>query len=68
MSPAKKWFLLMTVLAFASVISFFQINSYWADQNKFNGFFGFLGIGIVLGLGAIYCLLRVNKEAGGGAS
>jgi amino acid transporter len=57
----KKWFALMAVCGFASVISFFQINSYWADMNNFNGFFGWLGIGIVFGLAAIFCYTKVSK-------
>jgi hypothetical protein len=57
----KQWFAWMVVFAFASVISFFQINSYWADKNNFNGFFGWLGIGIVTGLAAIYGLSKVSK-------
>jgi len=65
MNLTRKWFGLMTVFAFGSVISFFQINSYWADQNNFNGFFGWLGIGIVLGLVAIFCLSKVMKYGGG---
>jgi len=67
---AKTWFGTMSVLAFISVLSFFQINSYWADQNNFNGFFGWLGIGIVTGLAAIYCLYKVtqNTDGGGGNS
>ena len=59
----KGWFALMVFFAFASVISFFQINSYWADQNNFNG--GWTIIGIVFGLIAAYCLHRVAKSAGG---
>jgi len=61
----RRWFGFMVVFAFASVISFFQINSYWADQNNFNGFFGFLGIGIVFGLAAVFCLMKVAKYGGG---
>jgi hypothetical protein len=57
----KKWFALMVIAVFTSVISFFQINSYWADKNNFNGFFGWLGIGIVFGIAAIYCLSKVSK-------
>jgi len=66
----KQWFALMSVLAFGSAISFFQINSYWADQHNFNGFFGWLGIGIALGLGAAFCLYKVSKNSntGGGSS
>lgn len=60
----KKWYLLMTVAAFISVISFFQINSFWADNHKFNGIAGWLGIGILFGLVAIYCLIMVNKKGG----
>ena len=59
----KKWFALMVVAAFVSIISFFQINSYWADKNNFNT--GFTVIGIVVGLFAAYCLYRVSKSGGG---
>jgi hypothetical protein len=62
----EKWFIFMTVFAFASVISFFQINSYWADKHHFNGFFGWLGLGIVFGLIAIFGLYKVNKTSSGG--
>jgi hypothetical protein len=61
----KTWFGLMTLFAFASVISFFQIDSYWADQNDFNGLFGWLGIGIVTGLVSILCLYNVSKNSTG---
>jgi hypothetical protein len=60
-----QWFAFMTVFAFASVISFFQINSYWADKNDFNGIFGWLGIGIVTGLLAIFGLSKVAKAGSG---
>ena len=67
---AKTWFALMASFAFLSVGSFFQINSYWSDKNHFNGVFGWLGIGIVSGLIAIYCLYKVTKNTntGGGSS
>lgn len=70
MSNAKKWFIAMTISAFVSVGSFFQINSYWADQHNFNGLFGWLGIGIVFALIAIFCLYKVtkNSDSGGGDS
>lgn len=61
----KIWFALMSVFAFISIISFFQINSYWADQHNFNGLFGWLGIGLLTGVVATYCLYRVSKSAGG---
>ena len=62
---AQHYFLLMVLFAFISVISFFQIDSYWADQNDFNGLFGWLGIGIVTGLVAIFCLFKVSKNSTG---
>lgn len=61
----KKWFAAMTVCAFISVISFFQINSFWADNNNFNGLKGWLGIGIVFGLVAVFCLNKVAKAGSG---
>lgn len=62
----KSWFGLMVVFAFASVISFFQIDSAWADANKLNGVFGFLGLGILFGLVAIFCLSKVAGNSGTG--
>jgi len=60
----------MAGFAFASIISFFQINSAWADDHNFNGFFGWTGLGIVFGLAAVYCLVQVakNSNPGGGSS
>lgn len=63
MSKARKLHLLAGALGIGSVISFFQINSYWADKHNFNGVFGWLGIGIILGLGCIYTLYKVSKNA-----
>ena len=62
MSPTKKWFFAMTVSAFASVISFFHINSYVADKNDINWLFTV--IGVVVGLFAVYCLKNVAKHGG----
>lgn len=56
----------MALFAFGSVISFFQINSAWADRNNFNDLTGWLGIGIILGLMAVYYLFRVVKQSGTG--
>ncbi len=58
----KKWFAVMAITAGLSVVSFFQINSYWADKNKFNG--GWTVIGIVLGLAAVVALYKVIKQGG----
>lgn len=58
----KKWYLLMVVFAFASVISFFQIDSAWADENNFNGFKGFLGLGIVFGFLTIFSYLKAKQN------
>lgn len=55
----------MVITAFISVISFFQLNSYWADKHHFNGIFGWLGIGIVFGIAAAYCLYKVKTTTTG---
>lgn len=67
---AGQWMAFTAIFAFASVGSFFQINSYWADQNHFNGLFGWLGIGIVTGLIAAFGLYKmsVTGSGGGGSS
>jgi len=57
----KQWMTFTSVSAFASAISFFQIDSYWSDQNNFNGVFGWLGIGIVFGVLAIAGLYKAYK-------
>ncbi len=58
----KKWFAVMTIAAFLSVISFFQINSYWSDQHNFNS--GWTIIGVVFGLSAIFGLWQVTRRSG----
>ena len=61
------WYIAAAVTAFISVISFFQINSYWADRHKFNGLFGWLGIGLFFGLAAIYLMFKASKTSTGTA-
>lgn len=63
LSTGKKWHIITGALAITSAISFFQINSYWADKHHFNGVFGWLGIGIALGLGAIYSLYKTTENS-----
>lgn len=60
------WYGFMVIAAFISIISFFQINSAWADKHSFNG--KWLVIGIVFALVAIGCLYKANKTSGGGVS
>jgi hypothetical protein len=60
---ASKWFVFMTVFAFASVISFFQINTVWADENNFNGVFGWLGIGVLCGLISAFGLVKTAQKS-----
>ncbi len=62
----NKWFGFMVIAAFVSIISFFQINSAWADEHNFNG--KWLVIGIVFALVAIFSLYKANKTSGGGVS
>lgn len=59
---ARHWIRFAAVFAFASMISFFQIDSAWADDHHFNGAFGWLGIGIVTGLVAIYGGIQMSKS------
>ena len=61
----KALFLIMTGCAFVSVISFFQIDSYWADKHHFNGIFGWLGLGILFGAIAILTLIKILGRQGG---
>lgn len=58
----------MVVTAFIAVISYFQINSAWADAHNFNGLFGWLGIGILFSAAAVFCLYKVvtNSDYGDG--
>lgn len=58
------WGLFTVILAFASVISFFQINSYQADKHDLNGFW--TGAGIVIGLGAVFTFIKTISNSGGG--
>lgn len=58
---ASKWFIFMAVFAFASVISFFQINSYAADKHHLNSLFVVLGI--VAGMVAVFGLTKVIKNS-----
>ena len=62
MNKTRKWFVVMTIFAFASVISFFQINSAFADKHNANT--AFLIGGIVLGLVAVYSLIKTMKYGG----
>jgi hypothetical protein len=57
----RQWFMITSAFAFASVISFFNINSTWADENDFNGLLGFAGTGIIFGLLAAYSLYRTKN-------
>ena len=59
------WFICMVVTVFTAVISFFQINSYWADQHHFNGIKGWLGIGIFFSGLSIFFLYMTNKTSKG---
>jgi hypothetical protein len=54
----QQWFIIATIFAFASIISFFNISSAWADENDFNGLAGFLGIGILSGILAGFSLYK----------
>jgi len=59
------WFGGMVIFGLAGMTSYFQINSYWADKHHFNGVFGWLGIGIVLTISAIYCAYKTDSTSTG---
>jgi cell division protein FtsW (lipid II flippase) len=61
MSTKTSW-IVMIISAILSFISFIQIDSAFADKNHFN--LGFIVIGVVLGLVAIGCLVKVAKSWG----
>lgn len=65
MTTTTYW-ILTVIFAFASFISFIQIGSAWGDAHHFNGIIGWLGIGIVTGLVAIFSLYKVSKAWGTG--
>lgn len=58
---AKHWIRFAAAFGFASFISFCQIDGAWADAHHFNGLFGWLGIGIITGLAAIYGGYKMTK-------
>jgi hypothetical protein len=64
MRPIKRFAFLVVPLAFLSVMCFFQINSAWADENNFNT--GWKVAGVVIGVLAIWQLILVARDAGGG--
>lgn len=51
-----KYWAATVVLAFVGIISFFQVNSYFADKNNINWLFKVIGtVGVV---GALYCVYK----------
>lgn len=54
-------FVLMVIAAFASVISFFQINSAAADKHSLNG--PLIAIGIASAAAAVYFLIQTIRKA-----
>ena len=64
---ATKFWRLSGGLGFASIISFFQINSAFADKHHINGVW--IVSGIVCGLASIYCMwVAFQNSADGGGS
>jgi uncharacterized membrane protein YuzA (DUF378 family) len=63
---AMKFWILSGVIGFASVISFFQVNSAKADEHKLNTVW--LIAGIILGLASLYTMWVAfqNSADGGG--
>lgn len=62
MNLTRKWFLIMCVFAFGSVMLLINTNSYHADKNNLNT--AYLIAGIALGLVALYSLTKVIKYGG----
>lgn len=55
----RRWFTFAVLLAFPGVILLFNTNSYHADKNNLNT--AYLIAGIVLCLGALFCLYKANQ-------
>ena len=55
----RKWFVFAAILAFPAFMLLINTNSYHADKNNLNT--AYLVVGIVLALGALYCLWKANK-------
>ncbi len=60
----NKYFAGGAVCAFLSVISFFTINSYFADKHHVNGLFWIAGF--LFAAGAIYFYWKLTQTTGGG--
>ena len=61
-------FILMVIAAFASAISFFQVDSAFSDSHNLNGPFDslnglFIAAGIISAIAAIYFLIMTIKKA-----
>lgn len=55
----KKWYAVLVITAFISVISFFQINSYFADKHKINWLF--IVVGVLFAIATGYSFYMCNK-------
>lgn len=58
-NPTRKWFVIAVLLAFPAFMLLINTNSYHADKNNLNS--AYLIVGIILALGALYCLWMANK-------
>ena len=54
----NQWFAFTGVFFFVGMISFFQVDSAWADEHNFNGILGWSGIGIASILMAVFGLYK----------
>lgn len=58
-NPTRKWFIIAVCLAFPAFMLLINTNSYHADKNHLNTHY--LVVGIVLAIGALFCLYKANK-------
>lgn len=66
MTPFK-WFAVSSAIAILAMISFFQVNSYWADQHHFNT--GWKVIGAILTIvSGLIMYFKVAKKSNTGGS
>lgn len=54
----NKYFTGFAICGFLSVVSFFQINSWWADQHHLGNLM-WIAIGVILAGGAFYFIKKV---------